>query len=361
MEFDLKKLLEECINANGSDLHIAAYAPPFIRVDGTLRPLEKYGTLNPEKARDLCYEVLTAEKQSKLESELEIDLSFTFEEKNRIRANIFWQQSTVAGAFRSIPLEIPSAEELGIPEMVMGLTKKPRGFILVTGPTGSGKSTTLAAMVDKINEEQHGHIVTIEDPVEYIHYHKNCLVNQREIGPDTLNFKNALKYILRQDPDVVLVGEMRDLETIQSAITVAETGHLVLATLHTNDAAQTIDRIIDVFPPHHQPQIRTQLSSILEGIVSQQLLPLIGGGRTLAMEIMIPTSGIRNLIREGKTHQIYAQMQVGQDETHMQTLNQSLAALVKAKKIDYNEGLYRCSNAEEFISLAGKRPKVSSQ
>lgn len=355
METNLKKLLEECVKAGSSDLHIAAYAPPFIRVDGALEPLEKYDNLTPEEAQEICYGVLTPEKQTKLENELELDLSFTFEEKNRVRANIFWQQDSVAGAFRVIPLDIPDAKELGIPETVMELTKKPRGLILVTGPTGSGKSTTLAALINKINEEQHGHIITIEDPIEYIHCHKNCLINQREIGPDTKNFNTALKYILRQDPDVVLIGEMRDLETIQSAITVAETGHLVFATLHTNDAAQTIDRIVDVFPPHHQPQIRTQLASILEGIVSQQLVPLIGGGRTLALEIMIPSAAIRNLIREAKTHQIYAQMQMGQGESHMQTINQSLALLVKNKKITYVEGFFRCTNREEFVSIAGKR------
>lgn len=357
MDFNLKTLLEECIKANGSDLHIASDAPAYIRVDGTLRPLEKYGTLDHEKSMELCYEVLNAEKQSKLESELELDIAFTFEEKKRIRANIFWQQGTVAGAFRAIPLEIPTAEQLGLPPVIMELTKRPRGLLLVTGPTGSGKSTTLAAMINRINEEVHGHIVTIEDPVEYIHPHKNCLVNQREIGPDSLSFKNALKYILRQDPDVVLVGEMRDLETIQSAITVAETGHLVLATLHTNNAAQTIDRIIDVFPPHQQHQIKTQLSSILEGIISQQLVPVIGGGRTLALEIMIPHSGIRNMIREGKTHQLYSQMQVGQDETRMQTLNQSLAVLVKSGKISYDDGYYRSTDPEEFASLVGRKPK----
>lgn len=357
MDFNLKKLLEECVKAGGSDLHIAAYASPSIRVDGALRPLEKYGMLSPEKSQELCYEILTPEKQTRLESDLEIDLSFTFEEKNRIRTNIFWQQATVAGAFRVIPLEIPSFQELGLPEIAMDLTRKPRGLVLVTGPTGSGKSTTLASMIDKINNEINGHIITVEDPIEYIHYHKNCIVNQREVGPDTLNFKNALKYIFRQDPDVVLIGEMRDLETIQSALTVAETGHLVLATLHTNDAVQTIDRIVDVFPPHHQPQIRSQLASVLEGIISQQLVPLLGGGRTLALEIMIPTSGIKNLIRESKTHQIYAQMQVGQEETHMQTMNQSLAALVKEEKISLDEGLFRSTNGEEFLSLAGKKAK----
>ncbi len=357
MEFQLKNLLTDCIKAKSSDLHIAANSPVYIRVDGSLKSLEKYGHLSVEKAKELCYEILTREKQAKLEKDLELDLSFTFEDKNRVRANIFWQQNSVAAAFRIIPLEIPSVEELGIPPVVMEVAHKPRGLVLVTGPTGSGKSTTLAAMINKINEEREAHIITIEDPVEYMHECKKCLINQREVGPDTHDFKNALKYILRQDPDVVLVGEMRDLETIQSAITVAETGHLVLATLHTNDAAQTIDRIIDVFPPHQQPQIRTQVSSILQGIFSQQLLPLKEGGRTLALEIMIPTSGIRNLIREGKTHQIYAQMQMGREESKMQTMNESLAVLFRHGKIDYDEGFFRATNPDEFVSLAGPKSK----
>lgn len=353
MALSLKELLEECINANGSDLHVATYSPPQIRVDGKLIPLHKYGNLEPEQAKDICYSVLTPEKQAKLESELEIDLSFSFEESRRVRANIFWQQNSIAGAFRVIPMEIPAAETLGLPEVAMELIHKPRGLILVTGPTGSGKSTTLASMINKINELRNDHIITIEDPIEYIYRHNKSMINQREVGADTTSFKNALKYILRQDPDVVLVGEMRDLETIQSAITVAETGHLVLATLHTNSAVQTIDRIIDVFPPHHQPQIRTQLSFILEGVLSQQLIPCIGGGRTLALEIMLPTHAIRTLIREGKSHQIYALMQMGQEESRMQTLNQSLASLVKAKKISYDEAYFRCANVEEFVSLAG--------
>lgn len=352
METNLNALLNECIKANSSDLHITAYSPPFIRVDGSLQPLEKHGELTPEQAKKICYEVLTHEMATKLERDLELDLSFTFEEKNRVRGNIFWQQNTVSGAFRVIPLEVPSGAELGVPEVVMQLTQKPRGLVLVTGPTGSGKSTTIAAMIEKINEEEKRHIITIEDPIEYIHFNKKCLINQREVGPDTLSFKNGLKYILRQDPDVVLIGEMRDLETIHSAITVAETGHLVFATLHTNDAAQTIDRIIDVFPPSNQPQIREQLALVLEGVICQQLVPMKDGGRTLAMEIMIPTSAIRNLIREGKTHQIYAQMQMGQKGTQMTTINQSLAALVKEKKITYEEGFYRCTNKEEFEQMA---------
>jgi twitching motility protein PilT len=357
MDLALNNLLHECSKAGGSDLHIEANARPQIRVDGHLRPLDKYPILNPEQTKDLCYEILTQEKQSKLESERELDISFTFEGKNRIRANIYWQQNSAAGAFRLIPLGIPSAEELGISDVVMNLTHKPRGLILVTGPTGSGKSTTLAAMLDKINESRSDHIITVEDPIEYIYNNKSCVVSQREVGSDTLSFVTALKYILRQDPDIVLIGEMRDLETIQSAITVAETGHLVLATLHTNNAVQTVDRIIDVFPPHQQPQVRTQLSFILEGIVSQQLIPKINGGRALAMELMFPTPAIRNLIREGKTHQIFAQMQVGREETKMQTINQALAELVVNKAIDYEEGYLRCTDTDEFTSIAGDRPE----
>jgi twitching motility protein PilT len=267
---------------------------------------------------------------------------------------------TIAGAFRNIPYNIRTAAELGIPETMMALTQKPRGLVLVTGPTGSGKSTTLAAMIEQINQTRPDHITTIEDPIEYLYKPKKALINQREIGQDTHSFANALKYILRQDPDVVLVGEMRDLETISAAITTAETGHLVFATLHTNTAVQTVDRIIDVFPPHHQPQIRTELSFILEGVISQQLIPKIGGGRALALEIMFPTSGIRNLIREAKTHQIYSQMQMGQEATGMQTMNQALAGLVRNESISYDDGLAYCTDVDEFKALA-KRTAAKSR
>jgi len=258
---------------------------------------------------------------------------------------------SMAGAFRAIPYEIPLPEQLCIPESIIQLINKPRGLVLVTGQTGSGKSTTLASLLETINQTRHDHIITIEDPIEYIYEQKKSTINQREVNSDTLSFNRALKYILRQDPDVVLIGEMRDLETIQSAITIAETGHLVFATLHTNTAVQTINRIIDVFPPHQQSQVRTQLSFILEAVISQQLLPCIGGGRTLALELMLPTSGIRNLIREGKTHQIFAELQMGQQSTQMVTMDQSLASLVKSSKIDKEEAFRRCTDPFEFKNL----------
>lgn len=353
----LNELLKKTIETNASDLHICAGLPPQIRVDGSLKPIAGAKPLSPEDAKTICFEVLSQEQKTKLAAARELDLSFSVGKNARVRANIFFQMGSVSGAFRSIPYLIPSADELGLPDSVMKLTEKPRGLVLVTGPTGSGKSTTLAAMIDRVNETRPDHIITIEDPIEYVYQSKKALVNQREVGSDTANFATALKYILRQDPDVVLIGEMRDLETIQAAITTAETGHLVLATLHTNTAVQTIDRIVDVFPPHHQSQIRTELSFILEGIVSQQLLPKIGGGRTLAMEIMFPTPAIRNLIREAKTHQIYSQMQVGQELSKMQTMNQSLAHLVKSETVDYEEALGCCTDADEFNSLAGRGRK----
>lgn len=353
----LSELLKKAVEAKASDLHICAGMPPQIRVDGTLRPIHSSKPLSETEASQLCFEVLSDEQRKKFTSTKEIDLSFSIGKNARIRANIFYHMGTVAGAFRNIPYIIPSADFLGIPEGVMKLTEKPRGLVLVTGPTGSGKSTTLAAMIDRINETRSDHIITVEDPIEYIYQPKKALVNQREVGNDTLTFVTALKYILRQDPDVVLVGEMRDLETIQAAITTAETGHLVFATLHTNTAVQTIDRIIDVFPPHHQPQIRTELSFILEGVISQQLIPKIGGGRALALELLFPTSGIRNLIREAKTHQIYSQIQVGQESTGMQTMNQALVKLYKEESISYDEAIGYCTDVEEFKGLAGRHKR----
>lgn len=348
----LKDHLQTTIDAGGSDLHICANQPPQMRIDGALRPVPGTKPLSPEEAKSLCLEFLSEEQKKKLINNKELDLSFSIGERARIRANIFFQLGTYAGAFRSIPYKIRSAEELGIPESVMKLTEKPRGLVLVTGPTGSGKSTTLAAMIDKVNETKPCHIITIEDPIEYLYQPKKALINQREIGDDTNTFATALKYILRQDPDCVLVGEMRDLETIAAAITTAETGHLVFATLHTNTAVQTIDRIIDVFPPHQQPQVRTELSFILEGVISQQLLPKIGGGRCLALEMLFPTAGIRNLIREAKTHQIYSQMQMGQEQTGMQTMNQALVKLVNSNTVSYEEALSCCTDVEEFKTLA---------
>ncbi len=346
----LKNLIDTMIKKRASDLHINVGSPPQIRIDGTLIPVSKE-KLGHDETQEICFECLNQEQVMRFESDREIDLSFDFEGISRVRTNIFWSMGSVAGAFRAIPIVIPDPKELGIPEEVMKLTEKPRGLILVTGPTGCGKSTTLAAMIERINRTRNDHIITVEDPIEYVFQQKGCVVNQREVGSDTLTFQHALKYILRQDPDVVMVGEMRDLETIQSAITVAETGHLVLATLHTNTSTQTIDRIIDVFPPHQQAQIRTQLSFILEGILSQQLLPRIGGGRALAMEMMFPTSGIRNLIREAKTHQIFAEIQMGQQTTRMVTMDQSLASLVKRGSVDREEAIRRCVDPDEFKAL----------
>ena len=349
MPNELTKLLNDAMSVDASDLHINAGLPPQIRIDGVLEPLGSE-PLTAERAQSICYECLNQEQVMKLETERSIDLSFGVEGKSRFRVNIFWSMGTVAGAFRLIPYTIPDPDFLGIPEVMMEITKKPRGLVLVTGQTGSGKSTTLAAMIQRINETRHDHIVTIEDPIEYIYTQKKCLINQRELGQDTLSFERALKYVLRQDPDVVLIGEMRDLETIRSALTIAETGHLVFATLHTNNAVQTVDRIIDVFPPHQHDQVRTQLSFILEGVFCQQLLPKIGGGRVLALEIMFPHSGIRNTIREGKTHQISAQMQMGQKETDMLTMDQSLAKLANDGIVQAEEARRHCVSLPDFES-----------
>lgn len=343
----LRDLLIHTVEKKGSDLHINTGLPPQTRIDGKLTSIGD-SPLSPEQAKELCYECLNQEQVMHFETERSIDLSFQIEGHSRFRANIFWALDTVCAAFRPIPLQIPAPETLGIPASVLNLINKPRGLVLVTGQTGSGKSTTLASMLEQINQNSHEHIITIEDPIEYLFTQKKSLINQREIGRDAHGFSQALRYILRQDPDVVLIGEMRDLETIQSAITVAETGHLVFATLHTNSAVQSVDRIIDVFPPHHQNQVRTQLSFMLEGVVSQQLLPKIGGGRTLAMEILLPNSGIRNLIREGKTHQIAAQMQMGQQHSDMVMMDQSLAKLVKAGVVDPDEARRAAINVEDF-------------
>jgi twitching motility protein PilT len=316
--------------------------------------------LTAPETKQLCYSILTDSQKQKFEENWELDLSFGVTGLSRFRANIFMQRGAVAGTFRAIPFRILSFDELGIPLVVQKLCEKPRGLILVTGPTGCGKSTTLAAMIDKINSEEHYHIITIEDPIEYIHQHKNCVVDQREIEADTKSFKNALKYILRQNPDVVLIGEMRDLETIEAALRVAETGHLVFATLHTNSAVETINRIIDVFPSYQQPQVRAQLSFVLQGVLCQALIPKASGrGRALAMEIMIPNPAIRNLIREDKLHQIYSIMQVGQETHGMQTMNQALASLYARRIISYEDALGFSSDAEELkmlIERGGVRP-----
>ena len=350
---NLHQLLKAMIEKGASDMHITTGSPPQLRIDGNLVPL-KLPPLTPAETKELCYSILTDAQKRRFEEENELDLSFGIKGLSRFRANIFMQRGAVSGAFRVIPFKIMTFQELGLPPVVADLTRKPRGLILVTGPTGSGKTTTLASIIDRINTERHEHIVTIEDPIEYLHPHKNCIVNQREVGSDTASFKKALKYILRQDPDVVLIGEMRDLETIEAALTIAETGHLAFATLHTNSCVQTINRIIDVFPPHQQPQVRAQLSFVLEGVLSQQLLPRIGGGRVLALEIMIPNAAIRNLIREDKIHQIYSLMQVGQTKYGMQTMNQSLAMLYLKKQITLEEAVGRSSDPEELRNIIAK-------
>jgi len=308
--------------------------------------------MNQVETKQLCYSVLTDAQKHKFEEENELDLSFGVKGLSRFRGNMFIQRGAVAGVFRVIPYKIMTFEELALPSIVPELAARPRGLILVTGPTGSGKSTTLASIVDYININRREHIVTIEDPIEYLHPHKGCLVNQREVGADTKGFKNALRYVLRQDPDVVLVGELRDLETIEAALTLAETGHLCLATLHTNSCAQTINRIVDVFPPYQQTQIRAQLSFVLEGVLSQTLIPRMGSkGRALALEIMVPNAAIRNLIREDKVHQIYSQMQIGQDKFGMQTMNQSLYHLFQKRMISLEEALGRSQDPEELKQM----------
>lgn len=351
LKVNLHQLLKAMIEKGASDMHITTGSPPLLRIDGSIVPL-KLPPLSPVETKQLCYSVLTEEQKIAFEKKNELDLSFGVRALSRFRANIFMQRGAVAGAFRSIPFKILSFEELGLPPVVAELAVKPRGLVLVTGPTGSGKSTTLASIVDKINSETRQHIITIEDPIEYLHPHKLSVVNQREIGADTFSFKDALKYVLRQDPDVVLIGEMRDLETIEAALTIAETGHLVFATLHTNSCVQAINRVIDVFPPHQQTQVRAQLSFVLQGVITQLLLPRASGpGRVLALEVMVPNAAIRNLIREDKVHQIYSQMQMGQDKHGMQTLNQSLYSLYVRRLISLDEAMGRSSDQDELRNM----------
>ena len=332
-------------------MHLTTGAPPLLRIDGQIIPL-KLDALSAVDTKQLCYSVLTEEQKIEFEKRKELDLSFGVKNLSRYRANIFMQRGAVSGAFRAIPFKILTFEELGLPPVVPELAIKPRGLVLVTGPTGSGKSTTLASIIDRINTERRSHIMTIEDPIEYLHSHKRSVVNQRELGSDAHSFKDALKYVLRQDPDVVLIGEMRDLETMEAALTIAETGHLVFATLHTNSAAQSINRIIDVFPPHQRSQVRAQLSFVLEGVLNQLLIPRAGApGRVMAMEVMVPNAAIRNLIREDKVHQIYSQMQMGQGKNGMQTMNQSLFSLYARRLITLDEALGRSTDQDELRSM----------
>ena len=354
MAASLSELLKKMLEINGSDLHITTNSPPQIRVDGSLRPLDM-PPMTASETKQLAYSVLTDAQKHRFEEHLELDFSFGIKGLARFRGNVFNQRGAVGAVFRMIPYEIRSFDKLGLPAIVSKMCDKPRGLILVTGPTGSGKSTTLAAMLDKINSDRHDHMITIEDPIEYLHGHKNCLVNQREINSDTHSFANALRAALRQDPDVVLIGEMRDLETIEAALRIAETGHLTFGTLHTNSAASTINRVVDVFPAHQQPQIRAQLSLVLEGILCQALLPKAGGtGRAMVLEIMVPNAAIRNLIREDKIHQIYSAMQTGQEKYGMQTFNQALATAYSTKQITLETALLRSSNQDELQDMINR-------
>ena len=350
MAATMHDLLQIMIDRGASDLHIATSTYPQIRVSGKLVQLTEFEQLTPPDTQRLAYSVLNEAQKQKFEEENELDLSFGIQNLARFRCNVYRERGAVAAAIRVVPFKIRSFDDLNLPPIVRQLADRPKGLILVTGPTGSGKSTTLAAMIDKINSERSEHIMTIEDPIEFVHPHKKCLVNQREVFADTHSFKGALKSILRQDPDVVLVGEMRDLETIGAALTIAETGHLTLATLHTNSCAQTMNRIIDVFPTEQQSQVRAQLSLVLEGVLSQQLIPKIGGGRVMALEIMVSTPAVRNLIREEKIHQIYSAMQSGQ-KFGMQTMNQALVELISRRQITREEAMNRSTNPEELAQL----------
>jgi twitching motility protein PilT len=350
----LSDLLIETLDRGCSDLHLTVGAPPTVRQHGSLMPMEDRAVLTPNTLTKVLYAILSQKQREKFEEELELDFAYSVPGRARFRVNIYRQKDALGAAFRLIPYEIKPLEDLGVPPAVSNFAMLPRGFVLITGPTGSGKSTTLAAVVDLANRNRRDHIMSVEDPIEFLHEHKSCLVNQREVGEDTHSFKNALKHVLRQDPDIILVGEMRDLETIEIALTAAETGHLVMATLHTQDAAQTIDRVIDVFPPHQQQQVRTQLAGAIQGVVCQQLIKTADGkGRVVATEVLVATPAIRNLIREGKTHQIYSAMQAGAKHG-MATMDQHLAELVKKGKVTYDAALEKCHHVEDFNRLCGR-------
>jgi len=342
----IQELLTKAVELKASDIHITAGSPPLLRISGALKPISNE-KVTPEQSQRLAYNVMTEQQRKTFEQNKEVDFSFGVANLGRFRANVFQQRGCVTCALRQIPQVVSTVDELGLPDIVKTLLDKPNGLILVTGPTGSGKSTTLAAMIDFVNTTQEGHILTIEDPIEFVHQHKKCIVNQREVQQDTKSFSNALRVALRQDPDVVLIGEMRDLETISAALTIAETGHLTLATLHTNSAAKSINRIIDVFPADQKETVRAQLSMVLEGVLSQTLIPKIGGGRALACEIMIANSAVRSMIRDDKVHQLQGIIEIGQ-QVGMQTLNADLARLVNTRKITKKDALYRSPNQEQL-------------
>ena len=347
----IQELLNHVLERDASDLHLTAGAAPTIRVHGDLKPVDGYNLMEPEELRRMVYAILTQAQRERLEQDLELDLSYSLPGKARFRVNVYFQRDAVGAAFRLIPFSIRKIDELGLPRQVSDFARLPRGMVLVTGPTGSGKSTTLAALLDIVNTEREVHIMTVEDPIEYLHQHKKAIVNQREVGTDTRSFASALKHVLRQDPDVILVGEMRDLETIQTALTAAETGHLVFATLHTQDAPQTIDRMIDAFPPYQQQQVRAQLSTTLQGVVTQQLLQTADGrSRAVAAEVLVATSAVRNMIREAKVHQIYGAMQAG-GRYGMQTMDSALAHLVSIGRISREMAKERCHDEQELNRL----------
>jgi len=350
----LTDLLLEVLSKGASDLHLTAGARPTLRLNGSLTAMEDRPMLTPPVLQQIMYEILTQKQRERFEEELELDFAYAVPGRARFRVNLYRQREALGAAFRLIPYEIKKLEDLGVPPSVSNFAMMPRGFVLVTGPTGSGKSTTLAGIIDLANRHRRDHIMTVEDPIEFLHQHKSCLINQREVGDDTKSFGNALKHVLRQDPDIILVGEMRDLETISVALTAAETGHLVFATLHTQDAAQTIDRVIDVFPPHQQQQVRVQLAGSLQGVVAQTLCKTADGqSRIVATEVLVATPAIRNLIREGKTHQIYSALQAGARHG-MHTMDQHLAELLKAGRITYETALEKCHHVEDFNRLAGR-------
>jgi twitching motility protein PilT len=356
MTLNLRALLEEMIQKDASDLHITAAERPKLRVDGDIVDTSVVEVLTPKDTLQLAYSVLTENQKKRFETDDELDFSFGIQNLARFRGNVFKQRGCVAMVIRMIPFNVRTFQELGLPAIIAKLAERPRGLILVTGPTGSGKSTTLAAIIDKINKERKGHIITVEDPIEFIHRHQSCIVNQREIGTDTKSFASALKYALREDPDVILVGEMRDLETVGAALTIAETGHLVLATLHTNSAAESINRVIDVFPSNQQAQVRAQLAFVLEGVVTQTLLPkLKGRGRSMAAEIMVATPAIRALIRDDKVHQIYSAMQSGK-KFGMQTMNDALYQLYTAREVAQEECERVSHDPKEFLRMIGITP-----